>query len=314
MSVNNVYTIGAAAFSHASTSDFNLDGVTDVGVNPEVAQRILYGAGQHLATHVHVHAVTPMINFTTTDLATALTNIDPDTGMAIDSGGSAFDLLTMLFTKKQNLGTRGGDSAHFSVTVNLALVVLRSVTLEQGGVAKAQIEIHVIYDGTNDPFVYAQTVTLPHVPSIDEAFTLGPFNINGSLVDAFDRVTINYGNRVNAVFAGGALYPEHVNIDEHGPTIELYTKDVGVLDDYGLLGTAISASDVVFYAKKYANESNYVANGTAEHIKFTLDKGIVVPASASGMNNVDAEAQLVITPIYDGTNDPIVMDTASAIT
>jgi hypothetical protein len=314
MSLDNVYTIGAAAFSHASTSDFNLDGVVNVGLNPEVADRVLYGAGQHLATHVHVHSIMPMINLSVTDIATALANIDPDAGLAVDSGGAAFDLLDLYFTKKQNLGTRGGSGVHFKTTVNLCLVVPRLLTLQQDMLATLEIDVYVIYDGTNDPFVYVQNASLPHVPSIDEAFTLGPFNINGSLVDGFDRVTVNFGNEVKLKAAGGALYPQHVNIDQHGPSIELYTSDLGVLDDFNLEGTAISASDVIFYAKKYANEGNYVADNTAEHIKFTLDKGMVIPASAGGANNADSEAQLKIVPIYDGTNDPIVLDTASAIT
>lgn len=314
MSVNNVYTLGPIAVSHASTNDFNIDGIVDMNVSPEVAQELLYGAGVYLPTHVHVQSVAPMIGFSCTDLATVLAAVDPDSGLAINSGGSAYDLLTLYFTKATNLGTRAGSGAHISVVANLALIVPRSLTLQQGQTAVLQSDIYVIYDGSNNPFVYSQAASLPHVPSIDEAFTLGPVVANGAEIDGVQRVTIDFGNEVSRAYGGGDVFPTHVHIMTHGPTIEIATKDVGTLDDFGLTGTAINSSDIIIYAKKYANEGVYIADNVAEHVKFTLDKGTLVPGGAGGANNTDSEATVRVRPIYDGTNHPLVIDTASAIT
>jgi hypothetical protein len=59
-----------------------------------------------------------------------------------------------------------------------------------------------------------------------------------------------------------------------------------------------------------------VANGTAQHISFTAD-GLAIPETlfeGSAGRNPPAEVSLSIPLKYDGTNAPIVVNTATAIT
>lgn len=313
MSIGTVHTLGALVFTHASSGSFNVDAITDSNISMEITHRITHAAGRFKPSHTHTASAMPMIGYTTTDLATVLGSIDPDAGLAIDGGGSAFTSLDAFLTKMQTGGARASGSVNYRVRIVEALCTLGTLTLPHQGDATLSGEIHAVYDGTNAPFQFSEVQALPHTPSVDEKFTLGPVEINGTALDGVQRVTITFGVNVLKLSAGDDYYATFACIAQVDPLIEIVTKEVPVLNDYGLTGTAVTSSDVVIYAKKYSKGSNFVADATAEHIKFTIDDGVIVPRNAGGSNNAASDATLIVQPIDDGTNDPIVVSAASAI-
>lgn len=310
MGVATVHTLGAIVVSGSGA--FNLDGVTQVNVSPEVAHLIQNGGGVVDPSFVAVGTVTPMISVTISDIATALANMGIN-GLCFPNS-TVITTVDLYFTKLALCSPRASGSSHFRIRMNKGLIVPKTIESQYGQVATLTLEIHPIYDGTNAPLGFTDSVALPHTPSIDELFTLGPSKINGTEVDGVQGRTINFGLTVGKVGASSDIYPTFVAIERREPTIDVRTLTVPSLSTYGLTGTTQSSSDSLFYLTKMAEGGGgRVANGTSEHISVSVDEGLIKLGSASASNNQRAEVGLTVVPTWDGTNDIFVLSTTATI-
>ena len=81
-----------------------------------------------------------------------------------------------------------------------------------------------------------------------------------------------------------------------------------------LTGLKVTHANTAFYLRKRAIGSTFVANGTAQHIKFTAE-GLATIDNAMQVSGDEPSSTTLTMPLhYDGTNAPLVIDTASAIT
>lgn len=311
MSINTLHTTGPLVFTHASSGSFNLDGIVDSDVSPEIVHQIGHAAGRHNPSWVSTVSASPMVTFACTDLSRALGNISLSTGMAIVSGG--FTSADAYLTQIQNRGARTSGATNFRVRIVSGFAALSTITAEHRGDAAASGMIYALYDGTNAPFQYSATQSIPHTPSIDAKWTLGPIYVNGTLLTGVQRCTITVGFSLERASADGDYYDTFAGIQFAEPLIDIVTKEVPVLNTYGLEGTAIDSSDVIVFLRKRAKAGRFVADATEEHISITCNAGMIIPRNASGANNVSKDAGLLIQPYDDDTNAPFVVDAASAI-
>lgn len=255
----------------------------------------------------------PVGSFTSVQIARAL-GLCGLTGTSIDN-----DLTTgfKYFLRKHAKGsTRAGATSHNKYTIKGGIVYPTTLTVDHQGDATITYSVMVTYDGVNVPIVLAVDQTLPAAQADDQRFAIGGITIGGSTFDHVKSMTIDFG--INAVSEGAdsEIWDTYANIREIRPTVTF----TGIDPDWfaaakvPLLGRKGTNANTIWYLRKRAEGNSFVADGTAEHVKFTganlstIDNAIQVSGQdASGIT-------LTMAMYYDGTNAPLVIDNASAIT
>jgi hypothetical protein len=298
MAITNVFTLCSV----------NLNRVTDVLLGQMVDQNINLGISRFLEgsdgevdnRYVSISEQRPMIGFTTTALAVALgvagisgTPLDVDTPA---TKGSLEAFLQLLVEG----GTRAATAT--MLTINEGILIPRTLSASQGAVARLSLEAHATYDGTNDPIVILAAQTIPTVtPGVAELFTLGPVQLNGVAVNG-------------VVDSDGEVWPRFVAIMRRSPTISFTTPDAGILTTLGITGDAQGATDSVVYFRKIAEGGTRELDATAEHIKISIDDGMVHVEDLSASHGARHGVRCTLIPTWDGTAAVMVIDPASAIT
>lgn len=309
MAVNKAYTIGSIVVS--GTPAFNLDGITQSSANPGAEVLIQRAAGQADPTHTSVISVSPVISWTCTDIATALGSVALS-GLPISSTTSTS--LDMYLTAMAEGGVRGGASVHGRIRAVQGMILPRQITVSQGQAATLTMEFIATYDGTNAPFAYSFTTSLPHTPSVDESFTMGPIALNGTTLAGCQSLTIDFGLSAATLASCGNLYPTFVGIATREPYIEVSLLEADYANTFGLNGTAQSSTDSIVYLQKQSKNANRLDAATEEHISFSLDDGVITVTEVGGSNNEPAMVTLRHNSSFDGTNAIWVIDTTAAIT
>lgn len=279
------------------------------------------GTGSNVATETSsgfyypelptLNAQLPAGSFTTLQIARAL-------GLCGLLGTSIDGLTTGLkyYLREQAEGaTRTAGSAHHRYVMRGGIIFPTTLTVDHQGDATLTYTVMVTYDGTNVPIVLTKDVALPGTQSDDQRFTLGPVTIESIVFAQMKQLTIDFG--INAVSEGADsdIWDTFANIREARPSITL----TGIDPDWfaaakvPLLGLKVTETNTSIYLRKRAIGSTYVADGTAQHVKFsgaglaTIDNMIQITGQdASGLT-------LNYALNYDGSNAPLVIDTASTI-
>lgn len=269
--------------------------------------------GQVYTSHQSLTSQRANATFTTLDVADALA-VAGLTGTKIDdmSGG-----LTMWAQAHLDGGTRAGASLHRSFNWAKGLLVPRSLSASHGPDATLSMEALGKVNGSVPPPVIAENQTLPAVVD-DERYTLGPVKVGAITLTGVRGFDIDFGITVEAQTADGDLYPTFLSIVTITPVLTI--RGVGVDAWYKesggipLAGLNATHANTAFYLRKRADGGTVVADNVTEHIKFTAAGLITVsdPMDASGQDA--AEVNLTMPLVYDGTNAPLTIDVASAIT
>jgi hypothetical protein len=125
---------------------------------------------------------------------------------------------------------------------------------------------------------------------------------------------IDFGLRVRKDSSDSEIWPQFVSIEVAQPRITLRgnrSKWFGAagVPLAGLNGTHANTS---LYLRKRAAGGTFVANATAEHIKFTAAGLAYVDKPGSFSGNNPGETSITLVTKYDGTNYPITVNTAIA--
>jgi len=316
MAYSNAYTLYANNIATTAGVDVFIKQVQDFAVDTAIQNALRSADGDVDPTYVTVMNQSPRISFTTTYLATTLA-VSSDAfmtaGLKIDSDGDD-DGSEFWFRKCTEGGTRETGASHIKLTVNEGLLLPRTITATQGQPATLALDTIITYDGSNDPIVLATSSSLEGTTGVSELYTLGKVTINGTDVDGVQSWVWDAGIREMVRGADGDVWPTYACIMDRMPTLTVTTPDVSLINTYGISGTAVSASDVIFYLRHCTEGGTRVADATETHIKFTLDEGIIQTQTINGSHPGELLAQLIITPTYDGSNSIVVVDTTAAIT
>lgn len=212
-------------------------------------------------------------------------------------------------------GTRTTGSNHRKFTILEGLIVPRTLTVQHQQDAQLPFDILATYDGTNDPVQIADGAALP-TPLVDnERFTLGKVTIGSIVFTHVRSVEIEFG--INAVTEGADsdVWDTFSSIRAIAPSITIRGVDASWLksSNVPLTGLAGTHANTSIYLRK-RSAAGFVADGTAEHIKFTVDGYAVVDAILDASGSEPGETAIRMPLRYDGTNAPILVNTAIAIT
>jgi len=301
MAVTNVHTLYAVAVTALDLCDQ----IQRFRVNTAIEKWLLAGDGAVDPTFVAVARQQPAIEFSSTKVATILTNCGVS-GLQLTTGAE----LTAFFQKVAEGGTRAGVTSHLKLVINEGILIPQQIVAGNDQPATISLLAVASYNGTNDPIVLTASQTLAGTPVVSEAFVAGPVTINGSTIHGVQSITINFGIRLWQLSGDGLVWPTFVAIAERRPSISIVTPDPLNLNTFGLAGIAQSATNSVVYLREVAEGGTRGAGGA--DISFTIDEGHISIEEVTGNQGEFLGTQILISPTWDGANAIFVISTAAS--
>ena len=268
-------------------------------------------AGEVYRRHVSLYAQKVAPGFTTVDVAAALGACGA-LGVSIDGLAAG-----LKFYAQQHAagGTRSAGATHRMFTFNGGILVPRQLRIPHRGDAELTYEAVITYDGANDPVVITDSQSVPAAVAASY-FTLAGATIGGVTVAGKSDMTIDFGLDAIGEAGDSDVWDTVASIRNVNSSITFDSLDVTVFSaaKIPLEGKAATHANTIIYLRKRLHAGQFVSDVTAEHIKITGD-GMVVPDDCfTADNNNPGRGSFTLPLRYDGTNVPMVIDLASAIT
>ena len=305
MSVTTKYGLGAVQVD-ATT----IGRITQVGI--PTGPQVLGDArsGEEFPRFQAIASQSVSGTFTSEALKQVLDTI-PLIGKDIGALAAGFNLFA---TKHAKGGTRATGAAHRRYRFNDGLLHLGSLTAEhQANAAITGIAV-AAYDGTNEPVVPTESVSLP-APPAEEVFSLGKITIGAFVLNQFRSLEIGFGIEVRSEGSESEVWDRFVNIATINPVITIRGIDIEWLKaaNIPLTGKVAAHADTTIYLRKRKDGSTFEDDGESVHIKITAAGLAHIDEAFDASGGDAAVASLVLNCKYDGTNDPVVFNTASPI-
>lgn len=288
-----------------------LGGITrqNLATNSEVKGEASSGELYNRFIALYAQRLAP--GFTTRSIATAL-------GATGVMGLSLSSAALTLYAQKHAAGaTRASGGNHRSYTFASGILAPRQLTVDHRGDATLTYEAVVVSaDGTNSPITITDSVSLPSGLTDAERFTLGTWTVGGISLGEIRRLQIDFGVDIASEGADSEIWDTFCSVRGQHSTITFSGIDVEWVKSTNIptAGLAATHANTVGYLRKRALGSTFVANGTAQHIRFTA-AGLITPDNIFEGSERDAgEVSLKMALYYDGSNAPLTVNTASAIT
>lgn len=295
-----------------------IGGITAQAVNMNTEAPSEASSAEVWSRWVSMTAQNPRATFTTKMIATLLDRLAAELPTADKYSCDITELTAGLTLYAQAFAagsTRAGDSLHRKLVAIHGCLGLGRLNCTHQQDATIETEAVVGWDENNDPVVETDLVSLPGGIADAERFTLGPVTLESVSIPGVRSLDIDFGLNIVAEGSDSDIWPTYVSIVEIKPVITLRGIDLEWLKAANIprAGKAITHINTTIYLRKRALGSTFVADETAEHIKLTAAgfAHVDTPMDASGSEK--AEASLIVPCYYDGTNDPIVIDTTSAL-
>ncbi len=291
-----------------------LPGIESMNIRSQTTVEAEATSGAVYPEHIAMTAQEPDAEFTSLALIECLTEIGL-AGLSIATLPTGLNL----FAYKHAEGSgRAGASLHRQYSATEGLIVPTRISIDHRGDCRVSFDCMVTYDGTNDPFVITDLVTLPAAAADAARHTIGKTVLGGVTIDHLKNVELDFGQTIERESADSDKWPTHASIITTKPVFTFRGIDVEYLKaaNIPLEGkAAVHADTTVYFRKRGITASGFVANGTAEHVKITGDGlAYVDDIYSSQGSGSGVEASVKLPCRFDGTNAPIVITLNSAIT
>lgn len=273
-------------------------------------------AGTHYPEQISTVGQKQMFRFSSFDLPKVIDAFGL-IGRDIVSGSGKVGVA--MYQAKYNNATISAGSTHRRLIFNKSYNMIRSISVSHRQDARVQAESMAIYDGTNNPLVFGETVALPTLPASSGRWTLAAMTIGGVAIPCNVQLDIDFGISVESFGCDSDVWDTHLNLDDIKPKISITSLDPTIFKTTSgvpLIGLAGTHANTEIYLRKRTTSglASFVADATAEHIKITADGVLHVTEGMSASGNQKGQTRLEMTCRFDGTNAPLVFDTTSAIT
>jgi len=299
----DVYGVGVGASKVAGVTANNI--VTGTEVRGEPAGGDVYARTQSIV------AQKPRIDFTTRCIAQALAACGLTGSSIADMSGG----LCAYAYAHEDGGTRDADSVHRKYSATKGILVPASLRCEHQADAEISYEGTITYDDENDPIVVTASVAAPSGYTDDERFSLGGITVGDISIGSVRSLEINFGVNVASEGADSNIWDDHASITTIVPVITIRGIDPAVMGATGipLAGKAATHANTTIYLRKRADGGTFVANGESEHISITAAGLAHISTPYGASPDKPGEVELVLNAQYDGSNDPLVINTADSI-
>lgn len=306
MALTGIHVVGSAKILDATAVTLpQVEGqALNVGSNVIVEST----SGQVYPTYSAIMNQAPRMSLTTKGLKALLDKC----GLKALVLASGFELYNQLVASAT--GLRSAGSVHQKFAIATGLLVPRAISISQNQPASLTFDvIGVNAAGSTCPVVVTESVALPVDTGVAALWTLGPVKINGTALQGVQSVNIDLGAREAVIEGDGSVYPLMAYLETVAPRITIKVKDSAAFAVAGMTGVAQGTTDSVVFLRKLSNDGIRVADITAEHISFSVDQGIWISPDKGGQHPASLDTSMTIQATYDGTNDPLVLSTATAI-
>lgn len=293
-----------------------IGGITQQDLVPDNEIRNDATSGEVYNRFVSLVAQNPKFTFTSKGIAAALNA----SGMFGYSFGGHANGVRLYAQKHTHGAQRAGATSHRQYKMLSGILVPVSITCDYQGDAEIRYQGLVTYDGTNDPVVITDSVSLPSGIADIARFTIGKATVANIALPQIRRLEINFGLSVEAIGAGGGaanadVWPTFASVVTANPSITLRGIDIEWLKSANipLTGENPIHADTSIYLRKRLTQAVFTPDATEEHIQFTSYGLATVDTLHSASGQAPAETSVTITSAYDGTNLPLVLDTTAAI-
>ncbi len=295
-----------------------LKGITSRALRTGAEVRQMPTSGEVYARFQALYSVKPMAEFASRNIAAAL-DLCSLTGTALTSAAP------LLFYAQKNTegGTRTAGSVHRIYTMNEGILVPRKIVVEHQQDAEIQYEALCTYDGTNEPLTITDTSALPALTGDAERFTLGRITLkddsdNIVVFSQVRRLEIDLGIQAETVGADSDIFDTNCRIVEIQPSIKITGIDIewfkALATGIPLTGKSVKHSGTEIILRKRTLGGQYVAAATQEHIGFTAAGMATIEQACGADGNALDEVSITMPLKFDGTNNPLVIDTTYGYT
>jgi hypothetical protein len=268
-------------------------------------------SGSPYVAYKYVRAVKPRATFETVAVASSLAACGIG-GLSLASLGAGLQVWAQKATKGS---IRASGSVHRSYTLRDGILVPVSLSVDHAGDARLGYAATVTYDGTNSPIVISDNQALPTIDANTEIFGMGPLVIGGSTYVGARQYQIDFAIKVAAEGADGDIYDTCAWIQLIDPKITVRGVNQEWLKSTAipLNGKAVLHASTTIYLRR-RGATDFVANNQAQHISITVAGLATIGTAVDASGTNAAEQTLVIDSQHDGTNAPLIINTAATIT
>ena len=302
-------------------SEVNVPDITSFGIpnNPNIDA--ITTAGEISPTIVHLIENNAEMDFETFAIEDVLDAIGVS-GTCIKTATNPG--ITGFLQKFDDCGTAITTNTHFSYLIQSGLIYPRSLTVSHGGSASITVGVAISKNGSEELVKTSATATLPTSFNDPERWTLGAITLGGVTFTDYTDLTIDFGNEIQKRGSQSEIDAQYIEQREHKPRITIsginpnwHDDDDGTLSTIPPSGLACTHANTSIYLRKRSDSGNgFVADGTAEHIKFTIDGLAMAENLAQGGDPQRfSEHSVVVTGRKDNSGTaPLVYTPDSAIT
>ena len=252
----------------------------------------------------------PGFDFSTLQIGTALTKVGV-TGASIQDDLNA--VATAYAAKLAQASTLTAGATHRTYNFPYGMVLPRRLTCDKDGNATLDYSVVAYSNAGVDPFVLSETVALPAATDT-ERFTLGDtWTVGAISITQPNSIEIDFGISEKVLANAKQIWPSFVFKETILPVITFRSSNIQTYksDAIPTSGIACTHANTKFFLAKRASAGKLVADGTAEHVKFTAAGMAVVQGAMNASDTGEGEVDVEIRCTYDGSNDPITFAVAA---
>lgn len=253
---------------------------------------------------------TPGADFQTLAIGTALTKVGVLGASIVDDLGG---VTTLYAAKLAQAGMLTAGAYHRSYTFGYGMVLPRRLSCAKDGNATLDYSIVAFSNAEADPFVLSETATLP-TASDTERFTLGDtWTVGGISLTQPTYFEIDFGISEKVLTNAKQIWPSFVFQETILPVIRLRGSNIQWYksDAIPTSGIAATHANTKFFLAKRASAGKLVADGTAEHVKFTAAGMAIIDNAFDANDTGEGEVSVELRCTYDGSNAPVIFSLAA---
>lgn len=263
------------------------------------------------------------IRFKTTAIKVALDLIGIG-GILI--GGTVYSSINFYLRKRAPGGEYAtGAASVYKIGCTSGLIVPIQTSGTQGAISDIEYELTPLSDGVNVPIALTAVAALPAAftaaaAAVADAWTLGPWYIDGVLLESMREFTLDFGIELEQIRGNGIIWPTQVSIKQRRPQLQgkLYHLDMAsdtvAAGNVSLLGKlSPSASVTRAFLKKKVQGGGNELDATALHIRFDISEGRLSITDLGATHPESAMMGLSIKPTKLSANAIVTVNTAAAI-
>lgn len=287
----------------------------------------VFPAGQlYRRASITAHA-DPYWRIMTTDLLTAFgtPTVSPLAGYPCYSGNSIF-----YFQQRSDGASFLGSGNHSTATCAKGFLSPISISAQQDSPAVAEFGFWPLYDGSNEPVIFADDANLSGTPAWNSTYYLGPAYIDDAgtpfQLPTLIGMEVQFGIAFRPRRADGDVWARNGYIYQVPTQVTLTFENVGMLDSGAAKGDLPTAFGAFFGtgATNPGAMSLFLKRGSttgagqrevytdADHCRIRIFNGEWTPDTVSVEEENDTTISVSIRPLYDGSNAQITIDATSA--